>query len=235
MTTILSIHIPKTAGSFFGETLSLSRSQLLFYNYGANSRATRLIYQGNVVEFNSHEERIEFFIDKSNMHHNRMSIMHGHFHGRRFLDELPDAKFLFWLREPAQRLKSHFEFWNRLDYIYAHNPKYYEFKSKRPTFLEFATSKEFTNRQSFFLRDVPSENVLKYGVVEKMRESMMNFTEILGIDPSIINYSYKNANMNKESFLYDIPKDDLEKIIVANKEDYSLYNNVLLGKLPKKL
>mgnify|MGYP002008502316 CR=1 FL=1 len=166
---------------------------------------------------------------------NQKAIMHGHFHGSRFVDEIPEANFLFWLREPSQRLKSHFEFWNRLDEVYAKNPKYIEFKEMKPSFLQFATSKEFTNRQTLFTKNIPSKRVLKYGIVDDMKDSLKDFAEILGITPSKIHYCFKNKNINKEKIIYDIPKDELIHIMNANKSDYSLYNAALIGKLPKVL
>ena len=50
MEKIFSIHIPKTAGTFFGQILQSINPEILFFNYGANSSDTRLFVDGKLED-----------------------------------------------------------------------------------------------------------------------------------------------------------------------------------------
>jgi hypothetical protein len=75
--------------------------------------------------------------------------MHGHIWEKRFWDVNPDARLLCGMREPVQRLYSHYEFFKRQPK--PGNERYENFKSRKQTFLEFATYQLNFNRQTGIL------------------------------------------------------------------------------------
>ena len=113
MEKIFSIHIPKTAGTFFGQILKSVNPDILFFNYGSNSSATRLYVNGKLKDPPNGETYETFYFKIIQEKDKGISIMHGHIWKKEFYGANLDAKLICWLREPAQRLFSHYEFFKR--------------------------------------------------------------------------------------------------------------------------
>ena len=86
MLQLISVHIPKTAGSTF--------RTLLGRVYGAR---LALDYDGKVDGLDSAE------------------VVHGHFPATKYLKQFPDAKIITWLRHPVERVISYYYYWLRVE------------------------------------------------------------------------------------------------------------------------
>tara|TARA_Y100000588_G_C14068172_1_gene844565 strand:+ start:247 stop:963 length:717 start_codon:yes stop_codon:yes gene_type:complete len=226
MAIILSTHIPKTAGSFFGQALLGCHPEILFYNYGPKSRATRIYQRGQLLNLHEGKDHKDVFLKKSAQYKEEgLAIMHGHFWIRSYSELIPPAKPIVWLREPAQRLRSHFEFWKNPP---KHkNPKYKLFKKENFSFVEFATHPEFTNRQYLFTNGVSLNNFVFVGIMEQMENSLNTLSDILPCFPNTNPNIKVNFNPLKESEKYNIGKDEMALIRKANELDYMLYESGL--------
>ena len=65
MEKIFSIHIPKTAGSFFGQILEGINPDIQFFNYGINAPETRIYLKGVLKEFPVGEDLESFFFKET--------------------------------------------------------------------------------------------------------------------------------------------------------------------------
>ena len=86
MPGIVSIHIPKTAGSSFRTLLGQIYGDRLLLDYG-----------GEVTGLDSAE------------------VVHGHFPATKYLGRFPDAKVITWLRHPVERVISYYYYWLRTE------------------------------------------------------------------------------------------------------------------------
>jgi hypothetical protein len=122
---IISIHIPKTAGSTFAETL---RSQ-----YGW--RLKHLYLPKDWIAF---ERSKPFFTSKPNV-----KAIHGHLHhlNREWKTLYPNGRWVIWLRDPTERVISAYYHWLRpIDH---QDPHHRLFAQKQPDLLTFVREPEF--------------------------------------------------------------------------------------------
>ena len=223
MDTYLSVHIPKTAGTFFGRALQELQPDLLFFNYGQKAPATRIYERGQLIQPPSGQLHKDYFREHIQQDKPGTAIMHGHFWGSSYLDLIPPAKPIVWLREPAQRLRSHYEFWNNKPPRDT-SPKYELFKQEQFDFASFATHPEFTNRLHKFTTGISLDDYAFVGILERLEDSLATLADIL---PSLSfpNPSKKvNHNPNRTTHAYDIKTKVLDQVRIANHLDYELYH-----------
>lgn len=225
MEKIFSIHIPKTAGSFFGQVLEGLCPDIQFFNYGINAPETRTYMKGALKECPAGETLESSFFKYINDNRKGLAIMHGHVWKKYFIDEHPDAKMITWLREPAQRLYSHYEFFKRIPH--PGNKRYENFKNSNQSFLEFATDPLNQNRQTKILDGVQQGLLSFVGVVEKINQSIEKFSSIFDFNIILDNSYNFNRNNDRPGNSYPIERSVLEEIKKSNLEDYSFYEKTL--------
>jgi hypothetical protein len=225
MEKIFSIHIPKTAGTFFGQILQSINPDILFFNYGLESPGTRIYIQNRLVEPPVGKSHQTFFFDYLKRKDKGVAIMHGHVWEKKFYIANPDAKLICWLREPAQRLYSHYEFFKRQPH--PGNERYENFKSRKQTFLEFATDQLNVNRQTTILDGISKNELFFVGIVEKVNPSLNLFQNIFNKDISVNETFSLNKNQNRNSESYKISKEDFSNIKERNLLDYQHYHEIV--------
>jgi hypothetical protein len=89
---IVSIHIPKTAGTTLGDVFSRCLYRRVFYDYEG--------YQQPIAhpDISQHREFITSHFD----------VLHGHFVAEKYLNVFPEAKFVATLRHPVERTISQY-------------------------------------------------------------------------------------------------------------------------------
>ena len=225
MKKIFSIHIPKTAGSFFGQVLESIHPDIQFFNYGINAPETRIYLKGELKEFPVGEDLESYFFKYINDNQKGLAIMHGHVWKKHFVYKNPDAKILTWVREPAQRLYSHYEFFKRIPH--SGNKRYEKFKKSNQSFLEFATDPLNQNRQTKILDGVQLDLLSFVGVVEKINQSIKKFSSIFDLKISLYDSYNLNRNNDRSSNSYPIERSVFEEIKKSNLEDYAFYEKTL--------
>ena len=237
MKTIFSIHIPKTAGSFFGRFLLHGSPKVLLYNYGPVNDASKLFLNGEELPLDSHEERWNFFKNISSRDEKGLAVMHGHFTGSSFLNEIAHAMYIFWVREPIDRLFSHYQYWKRQ--MQFQDPsaeknlgqKRQLFRKMNPTFEQFACSPHFSNRQSDFVTNLPLNRILNIGIFENLSSSMERFSEELELNSNVEYNNFINSSPSSSLEEMKFSDDLIKKIYQQNSEDKLLYDSCASGKL----
>lgn len=225
MEKIFSIHIPKTAGTFFGQVLQSLQPEIIFFNYGPESPSTRIYIHNEPLEFADRNSLQPFFFDYLRQKDGGVAIMHGHVWEKRFWDENPDAKLLCWMREPAQRLYSHYEFFKRQPK--PGNERYENFKRRKQTFLEFATDQLNVNRQTGILDGISINELSFVGVVERVSQSLDLFSNVFGKNISVSETFSLNKNQNRNSESYKISEEELSNIEECNLLDFQNYYQIV--------
>jgi hypothetical protein len=129
------------------------------------------------------------------------------------------------LREPAQRLFSHYEFFKR--HAHPGNERYEKFKDENQSFIEFATDPLNVNRQTRVLDGVLIEEFSSIGIVEKIDRSLKKFSKDFNQN-FVIEGSYSlNKNLKRRGEQYQINETELKVIKEKNEDDYNSYNGIL--------
>lgn len=219
----ISVHVPKTAGtsfkvfleSVFGEQLILDyRSKPLDTNYEARAIA------------NSTEDSLCFQTIAEKLETTDVCV-HGHFLPAKYLSIFPDATLISWVREPAQRLMSHYQFWQQ-------NPQPNHSVAKRVveeslSFKEFCELELMQNINSRFFGDVKIQRYEHIGVTENYEQSLQALCKKFGWEQQSANVLTHKVRVNplKQASHYSLSDTDSACAERLNHADYALYREVL--------
>lgn len=199
--SLLFVHVPKTAGTSFRN--SLVQHVELCMDYGSSAAETskcvkKFIYEKNDVFQFQEQFRIEGF-----------QGLTGHFPLAKYIDLIEINHSVMFLREPFQQLLSH----------YNHHVNHLGFAGSIERFMHQPRNVNFQFRQ---FSNIPVELVGLVGVTEKYEQSLelINHTYNFGLD-----VLRDNANLNKVIEIF--PEELREQFEELNKKDISLYTKAV--------
>jgi hypothetical protein len=212
-TELISLHIPKTAGTSF--------RNILKNVYGDEEVVRFDINVNGVVRLN------EELYDSRKLP--EVKAIHGHFYIGMLesLFELPENyKLITWVRDPVKRVISNYYYLeSRLREILNEEKKILNILSKlQRTLIEFARAEINRNRQTKFLSGRDPEEFDFVGIVEHFDAEIPRLASVMGwkdIPASI--YHNKTPEIKPE-----ISTDILEEIAKLNAEDIKLYQKAVL-------
>jgi len=200
---IISVHIAKTGGaSFLGYLNSVFGDQ---------------VYHG-------------YFFDKEKMP--QVSIIHGHFNAYKQKQRYPEAQLITWMRDPIERVISHYQYWQRKPD--ENNRDCKAIYDNRWSLSDWATqgieSKNWVSRHTCCFDELKIEDYSFIGIKEYYERSITLFNKIFQIDEK---YTIPMKNINPNKFVNekynDVPQDVKNKIIENNLMDIKLYKEALIS------
>jgi len=169
---LISVHVPKCAGTSLGDGLACAYGQeQIFFDSG-----DRLLDPRAPINVDRKKYLREFDSIRDSLLAGKR-VVHGHFCTRKY-DSLRAARFTM-LREPLDRLISHYLFWGHLA---SHGHSMHDrFLSERPTIIDFARMPEFRHfyRDVIFL-DVDMRTFDLIGSMENMDQAMAALQKLIG-------------------------------------------------------
>lgn len=209
---LVSIHIPKTAGTSFIHSLKKQ--------YG-HKKVTR-------IDINDNRTRINKIpVNKAYLYKNT-TVIHGHFtidllHNHLSLP--PNTPIITWLRDPVERVISNYYYlYKRLDEELKEEKKGLNILSKmRRSLLEYAQDERNCNRMSKFLKGVDLKDFFFIGTVENYDEDIQELSRKLNWSTLEIVTHNKTGTGNKSVV------DEQTKAFIRsyNKKDLALYEQAL--------
>lgn len=209
---LISIHIPKTAGTSFRNTLK--------QNYGEKEVIRLDIpFQGR-VKINQKQYKKDTLPPK-------VRVIHGHFSAAMLQNTFPaideSVPYITWLRNPVDRVVSNFYYLEKqLKEILS--KKDYNFnilKRMQKNLLEYAAFPANQNRIAKFLNGTELSQFLFVGIQE-------HYSEDLGQLANLLDWS--NTEEYKHNITgtdYGLSKKDIAYITSCNKKDVLLYEEAL--------
>ncbi len=202
MNKIISIHIPKTGGTTFKNLLKNEFENIKVLG-------TRPLFA------RCSKERINL-IDVNNI---KEKVIHGHI----IMNQLSYQKtnfYLTWLRDPVERVISHYYYWKNKPDTNIH-PIEYRIKYENLSLVDFSNISCMQNIQSYFIgEDIELFNFV--GLIEYYKESIELLGKKLSVDFQYDSNTRYRVNLNKK----EVSQIEKRIIMENNKKDLQYYNIV---------
>lgn len=197
---IYFVHIPKTAGTSFRE--SLDRSFHLFKDYGANSEQT-----STIIKQYAYNDSDLFTLKKKILAKTNFCVV-GHTSLMKYVDYIPVTHTLTFVRDPLEQVISH----------YNHHVKFHGFDGSFDKFLDQPFAK---NIQSRILKYMPLGLLGYIGITECYDESLSLINSQFGLK---LLTKTKNVNTNKTLSGLLLSDKQKSKFLSNNLKDITLYD-----------
>lgn len=210
---LISIHIPKTAGTSFRNTLCevYGHQEVVRLDIGLVRQETRIREQLYDAPQLPPETR----------------VLHGHFSipllkGR--FDIPDDLPVITWLRDPVERvISNYFYLAKRLQEELEEDRKgLHILKKMQRTLREYALYEPSQNRMSKFLEGLDLEALFFVGLVEHYEEDVMMLAHKLHWDHTPVFYHNRTGNTRAE-----VTEEDRAFIRSLNARDVALYERAM--------
>ena len=217
---IISLHLPKTAGTSFGKSLEEYFGGQFLKDYGdlpmhkpLHKRHWNAIRDCCVNGF------VRNFSDTR--------CIHGHFLPFKYLITgiKKKAKFITWLRDPVERLAFHYYYWQRTYDPDTAFPLHKRAVEENWSLERFCLGPELRNFYSQYLWGFPLGRFDFIGITEHFREDLSYFCEtILGDNlPAYIENRNEELEGNK---IYLTDSDFRRRIELYHEKDMKLYHQI---------
>jgi hypothetical protein len=205
---IVSIHVPKTGGETFRDILEALTEGHVQRDYADRPLAPLTVRQ-----------RIRLATARPQLEPGARAV-HGHFIATKYWRRYPDARYMAWLREPVERLASHYHYWKRKPD--RKNPTCQKLIDEGLSLEAFAALPEMRDVQARFLGEVPPQRLAFVGITERYDESIDLFRRAFfpGLPATT---ERTNANPERAGDGYDLDPAARAAIEKLNAADVALY------------
>jgi len=215
---IVSVHLPKTGGrsfqislkEYFGDSIKLDCGDFLFH---------KPPYQRNL------EAIQKSIVIAEKEYPNTVKCIHGHFMPLKYLllDTKNKLNFITWMRDPIERLYSHYHYWKNTYHPKKKNADMQlRMVEEKWTIEQFCLSPELKNFYSQFLWGFPFGNFDFIGITEHYEEDLNYFSN------RFLNKKLKYRWENKGHIRkYEINQAFRKKLEEHHKYDMDLYKRAL--------
>ena len=168
--------MPKTARTSFLKTLNDLYKNNLYLDYSDKPL--------HKTQYSRERDCIHSFCSNFNKKITTPFCIHGHFLPTKYIPlklSHPDIFFITWIRNPIDRLMSHFKYWKANIKYDKEQPLRNKFYDENWNFEKFATCNELTNIYSKFLFCFPKSNLNFIGITERYKKDMNKMFKMIGI------------------------------------------------------
>jgi hypothetical protein len=198
--TIISLHLPKTAGTSFRASLAA--------HFGDRYRNDYDDLPISKSETLRQEEALAAGHAIARQGLAGVECIHGHFLPAKYLRlrDIQELTFITWMREPAARMLSHYEYWQESYDARTAAPHHRQVIEQGWTLEQFCLSEQFRNIYTQYLWKFPLEAFSFIGISEFYEEDMREFSErflVASLQPRYENAT-RSANLRSgvdEAFL----------------------------------
>lgn len=200
---VVSVHVPKTAGTSFRVILQSVYGDALVQDYPDR-------YDNPLLQ------------DDLDVGLTGKLVVHGHFHESKYNMVAPSAKKIVWVRNPISRVISHFHYLRTV----AQNPKYRlnehreEIIEKDLSLLRFAALPKISN---FYTKNYIQEldNFLFVGITEFFAEDIVALSRLMNW-PRV-----RQIRVNESEYHKSVDLPVMEQLCLLNLDDIDLYNRAV--------
>jgi hypothetical protein len=221
---LISVHMPKTAGSSFLASMRQQFGDALLTDYG-----DRPINRSGMTR-NSHALAASLWHGISAGKFAGVECVHGHFMPLKYnlLGWRAPLQFVTWLREPVERLGSHYHYWMRHYDPHDSGELHRRVVEEQWSLERFCLGPELQDTYCKFLWGFPLDRFGFVGITEHYDQDLARFaSDILG---NPIELRRDNVNPERERNSY-FPDQGLRREIEAHHaRDMMLYRQALANR-----
>jgi hypothetical protein len=210
---ILSIHIPKTAGTSFRHYLQGVFGRRLLNDYGDwPSIRTEEALRHN-------EQRRLDMLTRIDAIRKEFDIIHGHYLLEKYMSVFTNPTLLTFVRDPYQHAISTYHHAKRSKAY--HNPGVRQFHESQMTLREMIEASP--NHQTLFLSGAAIEDFAMAGLTEAYERSIALFRVIFAVG-SPASIERRNVNPSQNGKPYEVTDDVRRLVDKYRPEDVALYH-----------
>ena len=208
---IISIHVPRTAGTAFKDVIrQVYSSEEIFFDYPHKGRIRNRMLTKQKPE---------------------VKIIHGHFPAPKYNQKFPGAKKIIWLRNPIKRLVSLYFFWKSWQILLANDQEYLgNSKDTNLSFIEFAEKPEMQNLIKLnFLQNEQLKDFYFVGIQEFFSEDLYELKVMLDWSEYELEAPNTNPYLEYKLLIKEVLSNQeiVGKISAINHEDIEIYQEAL--------
>ena len=216
---LISVHLPKTAGSSFLRSLEDYFGDSLAKDYAD--------YPINAPPYERNLAALKACIDNAQCDFHGIRCIHGHFLPLKYLllSTTRKTRFVTWIRDPVDRLISHFYFWQQYyDHDHA-KPLRRKVIEEHWSLERFCLGPELRNFYFQYLWGFPLECFDFIGITENYEADMAYFSSsVLG---TTLNIYYENIGSTSKKLDISIDREFRLEIEAHHAIDVQLYKRAL--------
>lgn len=218
---LVSVHIPKTAGSSFLGTLTENYGSKLLKDY-ADIPINTPVYERN-------KSALQASLFNAEKDFREIECIHGHFLPLKYLllSDKQKTTFVTWLRNPVDRVLSHYYFWKRTFDPKVSPPLHRKVIEEDWSIERFCLSLELKDLYSQFMYGFPLEKFAFVGITEFYDDDLEFFSRHYlksFVKPKRLNVGNEEGRYRIEESL----RNEIEKFHLG---DMKLYQRALDNRL----
>lgn len=213
---LISVHLPKTAGTSFCAALEETYGDRLVRDYEDKPIRTPVEERNKAALRNS---RLNQEKDYSNV-----KCIHGHFLPVKY-SLCKGTRFVTWVRHPLARLKSHYTYWKRNYHPERASLLHRRMINENWSLDRFCMAAELKNLYSQYLWNFPLEKFDFIGITEHYESELLYFSKI--ILKAELKAHRKNTNPSQINPITFESKASIERIQLFHEKDILLYKRAL--------
>jgi len=220
---IISVHMPKTGGASFGAALSQRFGDKFLRDYSD--------YPVNTAPYERNKSAMQSCLRNLERDYGGIVCIHGHFLPIKYLllSQVRNVRFVTWMRDPMQRLLSHYCYWKKNYHPEKALPLHKRVVEEDWSLERFCLASELRNLYSQFLFGFPLEYFCFVGITEYYEEDFRFFSSSFlkqDSEPVRLNVSNTSGNYNiDESLEYEVQR--------FHSEDIELYQRALKKRMER--
>lgn len=216
---LISVHVPKTAGSTFGKVILPQ------------------IYPPDSILYDYHDLPVDALIKEGQLTR-KIKVIHGHFSAQKYREYYPNTKIVIWLRNPILLLISAYYFCitpNHNNIFFDENHRY--IVENQLNISDFV-NQHFTDNMiyKYFAKKMKLTDFYFVGIQEFFRDDLNDLKNNLGWPPLKVLSSNRNSYDNYQAQVMDSLTNEslIKKIISLNSADMELYQEALSLRYQRK-
>ncbi|MFZ4462640.1 MAG: hypothetical protein ACOYN5_02260 [Bacteroidales bacterium] len=214
---IISVHLPKTAGSSFKASLDQHFGQKLMLDYADFPINIPILQRNRNVLISS--------LNNAERNFDEIECIHGHFMPMKYLllNSKQPLTFVIWMRHPVERIISHYYFWQRY-YQPEAPPLHKRIVEEKWTLEKFCLSDEMRDLYHQFLWGFPLHNFDFIGITEHYEDDFRYFANKY-LHKKVASFK-ENINENRNEN-YTLNSSFRKQIESFHEIDMELYHSAL--------